>query len=347
MTIGLDIGGRSIRSLRRESGRLIGRNTAAEYIALPPTDNDRRLLERARVTYANCEGSLIVHGRAAAELAPVVHVPRLPILPQGQLPNDDPLARQLAASLLEALLPEVEGGNAVCVAAPPLPGANGDATGSREWDFFSRVIRMRGYRPIAIDRPSALMLAELGHAGFTGVALTFDDFRCAAVIARCGQVLVQAGIPRGLAWIDEVLARAAGYVVWDMDGNSYVDFDSVLRWKQTASPSLFAPDSPEAETLARCYQTLLHELARELAARSLRSTEVATLRGPLPLACCGEATLARGFVQLLANELNHAGLAVGIGDIRIADDPVFTLARGCLIRAELEGATPTVQQGAA
>jgi hypothetical protein len=346
MTIGLDIGGRSIRSLRRESRRLIGRTTAAEYIALPPTDNDRRLLERARVPYASCEGSLIVHGRSASELAPVVHVPRLPVLPQGQLPHDDPLARQLAASLLEALLPQVASGNAVCVVAPPLPGANGDVTGTREWDFFSRVIRMRGYQPVAIDRPSALVLAELGHAGFTGVALTFEDFRCAAVIARCGQALVQAGIPRGLAWIDEVLARAAGYVVWDMDGNSYVDFDTVLRWKQTASPSLVAPDSPEADTLARCYQSLLHELVRELAARSLDSRDVATLRGPLPLACCGEATLARGFVQLLADELNRTGLPIGVGDIRIADDPVFTVARGCLIRAELEGATP-IQQGAA
>jgi hypothetical protein len=232
------------------------------------------------------------------------------------------------------------------VVAPPISGIKGDVAETREWGFFSRIIRMRGYRPSTIDKPSAVVLAELGHEGFTGMALTFEDFRCAAVISRCGEPLVRAGIPRGLAWIDEQLARSSGRVVWDMDGTSYVDCDTVAHWKLTANPSLAAPDSLEAEFLAGRYRELLHELLGNLAAECLQSLEVATLRGSLTLACCGEATLARGFVSLLSEELDQVGMPVRIGDIRVADDPVFTVARGCLVRAELED-TSSIRQEAA
>jgi len=346
MTIGLDIAGRSMQSLRREPGRLIGRSTPAEYIALPPTANDRRLLERARVPYAVCDGSLIVHGRPAVEMAPLVHVPRLPILPQGKLPQGDPLSRQLAGSMLDSLLPQTTRMDAVCAVVPPQSDDAGNLTATREWEFFSRLIRMRGYRPVAVDSPSALVLATLGHTGFSGLALTVGDFRCAVTISRYGQSLVQAAVPRGLAWIDEQLALSSGRVVWDMDGNSYVDTDAVAQWKQAVNPSLLAPSTPDERFLADRYLELLRELLGTLSNRCLQSPEVATFRGPLSLVCCGEAAGARGFAGLLAEELGRTGLPITLGDIRIADDPVFTVARGCLIRAELERAAPDQQQAA-
>lgn len=345
MTIGLDIGGRSVQSLRRESRRLIGRICPAEYIALPPTENDRRLLERARVPYAQCDGSLIVMGRPAVELAPLVHVPRLPILPQGRLPQDDPLARQLAAAIVEAMLPRTTAADALCAIALP-SSEDGHATGTREWEFFSRVIQIRGYRAIAIDRTAAVTLAHLGHSGFTGLALTFEDDRCAAAVSRCGRVLARAVVPRGLAWIDEQLARSSGRIVWDMDGNSYVDTDAVAQWKQVANPSLSSPASPEEAFLAECYRELLCDLIGILAARCLESREAATLRGATALVCCGPATRAQGFVGLLADALKQSGLPITIGDIRVADDPVLTVARGCLIRAELESADSDQQVAA-
>lgn len=346
MTIGLDIAGRSIQSLRRDAGRLIGRRIPAEYIALPPTANERRLLERARVPYAVCDGSLIVYGSHAAELAPLVHVPRLPVLPQGKLPPNDPLSRQLAASMLDALLPEATAADAVCAVVPPDSADADDPTDTPEWEFFSRLIRMRGYRPVAIDRPSALILARLGHTGFSGLALTFEDFRCAAAITRCGRVLAEAAVPRGLAWIDEQLARSSGRVIWDMDGNSYVDTDAVAQWKQAVNPSLLAPETSEERFLAARYHELVRDLLARLADGCLQAPDVATFRGPLSLVCSGEATMARGFAGLLAEDLNQAGLPISFGDIRIADDPAFTVARGCLIRAELELGTPDQQNAA-
>lgn len=331
--IGLEIGD-VMRSLRQESQRLFGRKVPAVYIALASTDSDRRLLERARVPYAVCDGNLVVFGRPAVELAPVFHVPRLQMLPEGRLPEGDPLARQLTAALLECLLPPPAAAGTPCVLALSRTRLDRPLGESPEWEFFSRLIRLRGYRPSLIDKTSALVLAELGRTGFTGLALLFESDSCSLALARQGRILARATILRGMSFIDEQLARSTGRIVWDMDGAGYVDLEAVARWKQTADPNLSAPAGPDAERLAAEYRRLLRAAIEEFTTRcrGLRRAEIP--RGPLAVACDGVASRAAGFAPLLTEELQQAGLE--IGDVRIADDPSYTISRGCLIQAELE-----------
>ena len=92
MSISVHIDSRTMTSLRPHRGELVGRKSPATYIAMPPDDAEKRLLERARIPYATCEGGTLVFGRHADELAPLLHVPRLPIIPGGRLPEDDPVA---------------------------------------------------------------------------------------------------------------------------------------------------------------------------------------------------------------------------------------------------------------
>ena len=105
MSVSLDIGTRALRSLRQQGARLIGRQNMARYVVLPDRPQQRRLLESSSYRYATCEGSLLVIGRAAGELAETLQIPEIPLLRDGELPMDDPLARQVMASLIESLLP--------------------------------------------------------------------------------------------------------------------------------------------------------------------------------------------------------------------------------------------------
>jgi hypothetical protein len=345
MSCALDIQARQFSSLRRQSQRLVGRTCPAVYITVPPADAERRLLERAGIPYALCDGSAVIIGRPADELAPLLHVPRLPILPAGQLPAEDPLSRQLAAALIDALLPATTTGEICCLALPRTAGGPRRHR-SPEWQFFSRLVRMRGCEPLLVDRSQALVVAELGRRGFTGLGLLIDASTSEMVLAHQGTVLVHAVVPRGGDWIDEQLARKTERIVWDMEGNGYVDVDAVARWKAQSAPSLMFPQNDEAQLLAYLYQQLLENLVGAFAARCRECAEIATLRGPLPLVCWGAPTLAIGFVPVAADLLDRGGLPLDVGDMRVVAEPTYTIARGCLILAELESPQMPLRRGA-
>ncbi len=335
MSTGMDIGSSLVHSLRWDADRLMGRKCPAVYISIPADDAHRRWLERAQVSYASCEGSLVVIGRPALELAPILHLPCLPVLPQGRLPNDDPVGRQLAAAIIDALLPATAAGERCCLTLPGVADET-DAAASREWAFFSRVIRLRGHQSVLISASLATVLAELGHVGFTGIGFTLGGSACSATIAHLGRPLAQAALPRGGDWINEQFARRRQKVVWDTRGMQYVDIAAVQRWIAASRPSLSAPGDEDEVLLSDLYRQLLRETIDLLAARCAQTPHVRTLRHPLGAACAGQELRLSGFPQLLLEVLRGSALPLEFGDVRVADDAIYAVARGCLIHAELQ-----------
>ena len=345
MSIALHIDSRVMTSLRQHRDELVGRKSPATYIAMPPDDAEKRLLERARIPYATCEGGTLVFGRHAEELAPLLHVPRLPILPEGRLPEDDPVGRQLAAAITDALVPEPLIRGERCAIVLPL-SIMPPIDETREWHFFSRLVRLRGFEPLAIDGCAALALAGLGHAGFTGMSLLIDSTASGLAFVHRGRVLVRAVIPRGGDWIDEQLARKTERLVWDMDGACYVDMDAIVRWKRERAPQLHAPQNDEVQLLAYLYEQLLQELLAAFAAACAGSPDLPTMRQPFSITCCGAATGSAGFPQLLAEQVQRARLPMTVSELRAPDDAEFAIPRGALIQAEIES-TPLARPSAA
>ncbi|REJ73956.1 MAG: hypothetical protein DWQ34_01910 [Planctomycetota bacterium] len=336
MSIALDIDGRRLSSLRRQGRRLIGRHSPACYLSVPPHDAEKRLLERARIPYATCDGNTILLGRHAADLAPLLHVPRLPLLPEGRVPENDPLARQMLAAIIESLLPEPVVKNETCALLLPQGETARDREPTREWEFFSRVVRLRGYEPVAVKKCQALALAELGHTAFTGLTLRVEASSSGLALVHNGRVAEEAVLPRGGDWIDEQLARKTERVIWDMNGNSYIDLAAIETWKRQTALDLHNPADDDVQILAYTCQTLLQELINALAVQLTNNVHVETLRQAQTLVCCGDLPRMRGFTPLLGELIHRNRLPVAVADLKIVDDPLYAIARGGLIAAELE-----------
>jgi hypothetical protein len=222
------------------------------------------------------------------------------------------------------------------VCALTLPAGTETGEHSREWQFFSRLVRLRGYTPLWISSGCALSLAEFGYAGFTGIALIMDAASTGITLLHQGRILAEAVLPHGGDWIDEHLARKTERMVWDMEGNSYVDVDSLARWKLDTAPTLQAPQSDDVQLLAYIYEQLFQDALGAFAAACHQAPIIRTLTPRFSVVCCGEPTLLSGFAQLLGQQIGRCELPFAVSDIRVVDDPVFAIARGALIQAELE-----------
>lgn len=334
MTIALDIGTQQIRSLRREGGRLLGRKNLAEYIALPDTPGHRRLLERVTFSFGRCQNSLLVIGQTAVELAETLQVPTVPLMPGGRIPVDDPLARQVLASLIDALLPPATVSGQTCWMT--VPGAVSDDADSPECRFFSQLVRLKGFEPCIVSTGRCVVLAELGTNGFTGLGIDFGASAVRAGLARYGQELACSLFPRGGQWIDTRLADSEESVLFDAQGNKYLDFGAITRWKESKLVSVLNPISEREQKLALLYEELIGETLAKFRVDIVQQTSIAKLPQPLSLICTGGVSRVAGFQGLMEELLRDTMFPLEISEVRCASDADYAVARGCLILSELE-----------
>ncbi len=337
MTIALDIGSHHVRSLRHQAGRLIARSQRAAYAVLPDSDSHRRLLADANLGFAVCDDGLLLLGDASWNHADLFHVASRQLLPHGQLLPNDPIARQLLATLIDSVLPKSEQSGELCMMS-----SAGLASNFENIDFFNRVVRLRGYEPLLVPSGAALVLSELVQSTFTGIALVFGASACEAVLAHRGLVVCQSQLPRGGDWIDEQLADCFNLACWDPSGERFLDTVSVCHARESDDPTHRAalaidPEFPAAAQAA--LSGLMTDLLTTFSDELMNCQRALDLPQPLALLCGGGLAQSERFIEYLHHVLAQSRLPVSTRQARVARGWPHNILRGLLIAGELEAAT--------
>ena len=278
---------------------------------------------------------MLLFGDAAEEYAKLFGTPPLPLLPDGQVPTDDPPARQIIGTLIDALLPDPLG--------PDEPVRVIFPGGEADREFLTRVIRLRGYEPTAADPAEAFAAAAMAGTGFRGLALICgaDRWELAAVLG--GKVVARCVAEGGTTALDRRRAEDRSEVVYQRDGGRYLDVDACRRTREAFVGTLTEPACEEEEEITELHGAALGELFAEAAERFAREPALRHVTKPLPVYCGGGAARLAGFAELAERELKAADLPVPIGAVSAAKADEYLTARGALILAELDNA----EQGAA
>lgn len=336
MSIGLDLGAHEFRSLRKEGDYLSARRCRAAYCVLPATRQQQLLLDQAAIPYVWCGENLVLIGDAAAEHAETFRSPLRAVLPGGRFRRRDPLARQIAALLVESLLTARTGPEPICCLTAP--GTADPAGDHPELEFFTRVVRLHGYRPLVAHAAAAAGLAELGRSGLTGIGASFGATATEISIIHRGVERARCRIDCGGQTIDAEFARMCDEYRWDADGKPYLDVVSAERRKLACSER--GPGQPEqSDDFVRMhglYRDWLMHVMDESGAVLRASVSPREFPQPLPFVCAGGPVRFPGFQELCEETVSKAGFPVPVNEVRVASRPDYAVARGCLISAELE-----------
>ena len=342
MTIAFDPGAFALRSLRRRGRELVARR--CRTIAVTVSDNDarRRWLERSNLPHLVAEKFLVLPGEAAIEAEGLFGAIPRDLLPNGELPKSDPVTRQVIAMLVDGMLPWSSHPQEVCCFSQPgceKRVLHDDPTFDQRMQFFSRIIRLRGYHPLPLNPATALVLAELGSAGFTGVGIVLGASGCDVAVVHRGSQIACGRLPRGGRWIDEQLARRQHVLEGNSSGRDEVDVEAGRRQKEAAS--LLAPGNEAGRQVVDLYGNLIAELVEVLCETLASQSQIALLPQPLPLVCGGGTAKIPGFKDLFESELLRQQFPVALAGLRMAADSEYSVARGCLIHATLEQSPAT------
>ncbi len=335
MNIALDLGSTAFRTLRRDGSKLVARQLPTLYLSIPQNTPASRLIARAGITPLQTDGFDIITGQDALEIAEFLQTPLSTFLAEGRVPENDPIARQLIATSLDALIPTLDDEPGLCVLA--LPGRHVDLSVNPELNYFTQVIGLKNYQLLPLHASLALGLAELGDTSFTGLALTMGASCCELSVIRYGVEVAYASISRGGFWLEEELAQTASQFSYTRDGKKYLDVLEMHRWIQSDDASLKRPKSDMNKILAERFQSLMTYLIEEMTQQlSAQKHALAGLHESIPLVIGGGLSQLDGAHQVFEKRLGNSLGSVGISQLRLVSQNTWTICRGCLIHAELE-----------
>jgi hypothetical protein len=261
--------------------------------------------------------------------------PLVPVFPNGRLPTDDPLGRQIAARLIESLIPNQSdrpGIAGLILPGDPITAEAGDPL----YSFVQRLLALRGYRTLLVNAGAACVLTELEHRGFNGIGVSVGASSTSLSMALNGRALWQGAVRRGCQQTDEAFARSRGRFLFDSEGKRYLDLDGVARWRSTSSVNLAAPCHQDEELLQTLIREWLNSAFRELSVQMSDAMVAAGRSTSFSMVVAGGPARMKGFDHLVDEAVRRTGFPVRIDEIRNARPCEFTLARGCLLAAELE-----------
>jgi hypothetical protein len=294
------------------------------------------LLEVGQIPFAVCDGALTLVGDNAATYSSLFHVRPQSLLPQGHLPTNDPVARQSSAAVVDALLGEPDQPGEFCCVTLPGGEVSRSLATSNELEFFSRLIRLRGFTPQVLSAGMAAVLAHLVHNSFTGIGLSFGAATSELVLAHRGIERAICSSPRGGGWLDELIAEHFSYLICDTSGTTYLDVEQAATDRHEFAGSLAAPHDESSEFMSSIHQDLVYALIRSAAVALAKEPRTLDVPQPLPVIVVGGVAKIRGFRELLHHTFEAAQFPLAIRDIQLVTENQFTVARGCLINAQLE-----------
>ncbi|MCH2200565.1 MAG: hypothetical protein MK102_01235 [Fuerstiella sp.] len=335
MIAAIDFGCFAIRSAFRQDtdgAPITVYSERSEYIVLPNTERYRQLLDTHTVPHAECEDTVAVYGNQASQMRWLSRIPSAEIFNSGFVPSDDPPARQMLDLICAAILPPPDAASNLCVFTVP-----GTESRAKSQKFLSRLIRMRGYEPLAVSAAEVAMLAEGSDSSFSGISVVIGAETSEVSISRLGVSSSSVIIPVGAAWIDIELARQFNIHVFDETGNAWLDLEMVREWKHSTERNLRNSVGERERFLSRMYRAMLDRIAQaahQLLSQPNVQSDLGTER--LNVICCGGPTHIAGFASALTERFVDQDIAERIQSVRTVDQPELTVVRGLLISGELE-----------
>jgi hypothetical protein len=332
-SIGLDLGSTEFRSIRITNGRFVGRKIPAFYCVLDDKSSNRRLLEQAQIPYATAKEALIVIGEAALELSTLIHCPVIPVMLEGRLPWNDPVGRQVCVIMIEALVPGAEqtGSHCAISRSPLMEKEKGDSS-----NFLNKILELRGYEVDALDSGTAVILAELQHYDFSGLAIVVGAESVSVSLSHFGKPIFKQAYKQGFRSIEQRFSLNRHRYLWDSQGNQYLDMQSIKNWLQSSDVSLTKPKTGDELWIAEQCENLVRSALDSMLTDLIKASKQGQFRNRLPVVISGGAAKLQGFDSIVENVLGKSGVPIRTHEAFKSSLDPYSVAKGLLVNSSLQ-----------
>lgn len=240
-------------------------------------------------------------------------------------------AQQIMNVMCHSLIGEIDEDNSILYYSVPANAINQET----DADYHGKVLEamFRSYRsekghrldPRPINEALALVYAELGSKNWTGLAASFGAGMVNVCYAIYGAPIFSFSIVNSGDWIDKMASKAIGE-----ETTTYVN-----REKIHADLMAENPDTLVQRAIKTQYEIMIQHTVSGIKKGIEEMGNKARSEQPIDMVIAGGTSMPKGFDVLFRRILEQANItSMKIGEVIRPADPLFSVARGCLIAAE-------------
>lgn len=340
LRFGLDLGTKNIvLSYKDAEGKNRYRKEVNGFFKIP-SDNAfaKNMLVQAGVPHIQHGNSFVALGSKAEELAYTFNKTLRRPMSDGVLTtNDGEDSIEIMACIVQSLIGDIKDDGVLyyCVPAKAL-------NRNINVDFHQKVAQMiiNGYSSKtnkkleghAINEAHALVLASIPDK--TGIGISFGAGMVNVSYCLFGIPVFNFSLVGSGDWVDIESAKQFGFNPDKPEGDYKQTPTSICKAKEQTSLKEM-PSEPVKRAIYINYSILMESVIDGVLAGFKNNEDKARVSRPMPIILSGGTSSPEGFVEMFKELLAKKKPSFEIGEITRPEKPLFTVAEGCLIAAEL------------
>jgi actin-like ATPase involved in cell morphogenesis len=279
------------------------------------------LIEREKVAYALGEAAVdMTYTMSQMELRrPMVH---------GCVNPKEKDAFQIMSIMIHSLIDGVKSDNETLYYCVPANAINQDT----DADYHQRILEaiFKAFKTETgltvdahpINEALALVYAELGKKAFTGIGASWGGGMVNICYAMYGNPVFAFSIVNSGDWIDRQAAKATGETI------------SFINKEKSKIDLKKAPSTLVERAIHTQYRLMIEHAVSGIKKGFSDITKTVRTDTPVDVVLAGGTSSPNGFADMFKETIQQVELPIKIGEIIKPSDPLYSVARGCLLAAE-------------
>ena len=296
------------------------------FIDIDCDDYTRNMLTRLGVQYVVVNNRMVVVGDPAFELANIFNRNTRRPMKDGMISPDESDALPIEKMLLETLLGQPKQQGEVCYYSVPAEPIDADLNVVYHQGVFGGLLKGLGYDPKPLVEGHAVVFSELAQDDFTGIGISCGGGMFNVCVAYKSIPALSFSTTRGGDWIDRNVASVLGISSSRACGMKEKGID------------LTNPQGREEEAVEIYYRNLISYTLKNIKERFESSSSMPKFPDPVSIVCAGGTSMIGGFVEVFQQEFDKIQFPIDVKEIRLAEDPLYSVSKGCLVASLSESA---------
>jgi len=292
------------------------------FITMPHSKLAQSLLERENVFHEVYGDELVVTGNDAQRFAEVFHVEtRRPML-RGVLNPQEPHSLPVMRSIITRLVGKAGTTGQKVFFSIPAAVSEGDQAIAYHEASINQVLKELGFEPHAIHEGLAVVFGEMANSNYTGIGISCGSGLCNVCLAVLSVPVINFAVPKAGDFIDIQAAAVTGELATRMRVQKELNFTVNGLTGDRVQNALTVYYDDVIQTLANTLRTMISSTQR-----------LPKLDQSVPIVLSGGTTMPKGFLKRFTEALHAEDFPIKISEVRVAEDPLNSTARGALMAA--------------
>jgi len=319
-SLGLDIGSNYIVVASTNNNQVTYKNDINAFFTIPSAEVTQKTLQAHKIPFFVQNRNIFVCGYPAQDFANIFNADIRRPIEKGLINANEQDGFTVIRSIIERMVPpSKKQGEPVAFGVPGNP-LDYNASVTYHESVLFQYLKSLGYHPIPVNEGFATVIAELADNAYTGIGISMGGGMCNVCLAYMAVPIISFSISKGGDYIDAQVAQSVG----ESPAKVKIIKQENLDLSQRATGKI-------QTALSIFYDNLISLLIDSFIDRIDNTRRIPNITKAIPVVISGGTAMPPGFEERFAKALTGVNFPVRISEVRIAQDPLFTTAKGTMI----------------